>query len=297
MANMSDANGIFIFDTDFYTKHQKLVDDYFEKSKGYLIGEYGICVTKNNHDGSFDFEGTGRNSMYNTLPWALAPSSYQYYLAIHAYDKVVERKKNLDDYAETDAIPLQVVMGINEDRTIRVTDNPINIDLSTLHGLSDLDKLFFELIKLLAEEDAAITFIYKDFEPGSVFLVSELVTIKPSTKDQIKPSKIFEEVSSDSDNLGYNDANIIDYGFEDGYDLHKVDDVKSLITNYLQEWYESTDDDFRTKYTLNDVIDALRTLSEKDKEYNGKFRVYRFEDEQTLSELVNDAFYMADSDC
>lgn len=289
MANMSDANGIFIFDTDFYAKHQKLVDDYFEKSKGYLIGEYGIDVTKNNHDGSFNFEGTGRNSMYSTLPWALAPSSYQYYLVTHTYEKVVEPKKTLDDFAETDAIPLQVVMGINEDKTIRVADNPINMDLSTLNGLSDLDKLFLKLIKLLAKEGAMITFIYKDFEPGSIFLVSELVNIKPSTKDQIKPSEIFEEISSDSDNLGYNDANIIDYGFEAGYDLHKEEDVKRLLSDYLEEWYEKQGDDFIGEYTLNDIINALKTLSDDDKEYNGKIREYRFEDEDTLNDLVDDA--------
>lgn len=289
MANISDANGIFKFDKNFYAKYQNLIDDYFEKAKEYLIGEYGVYITKNNHDGSFNFEGAGRNSMYSTLPWSLAPVSYQDYLISHSYDKLVRKKRTIDDYAETDCIPLEVVMGLDEDETVRVVDNPINKADNDLNGLSDIDKLFLKLIKLLVEEDSSITFDYKDFEPGSVFLVSEQVTMKPSTKDQIKPSKIFEEVSSDSDTLGYNDANIIDYGFEAGYDLHKEEDVKRLLSDYLEEWYEKQGDDFIGEYTLKDIINALKTLSDDDKEYNGKIREYRFEDEGTLDDLVNDA--------
>ncbi|MBD5316598.1 MAG: hypothetical protein HDS11_02860 [Bacteroides sp.] len=289
MANISDANGIFKFDKNFYAKNQNLIDEYFEKAKEYLIGEYGVYVTKNNHDGSFDFEGAGKNSMYSTLPWSLAPVSYQDYLTSHSYDKVVRKKRTIDDYAETDCIPLEVVMGLDEDETVRVVDNPINKEDKDLNGLSDIDKLFLKLIKLLVKENSSITFDYKDFEPGSVFLVSEQVTMKPSTKDQIKPSKIFEEVSSNSEDLGYNDANIIDYGFEDGYDLHKEEDVKSLLSDYLEEWYEKQGDDFIGAYTLKDIINGLKTLSDDDKEYNGKIREYRFEDEDTLYDLVDDA--------
>ncbi|QNQ82967.1 hypothetical protein FP435_00240 (plasmid) [Lactobacillus sp. PV037] len=295
MANLSEANGTFSFEKNFYSKHQDLIDEYFKLAKESLIGEYGIYITKNNFDGSFDFDGIGRNSMYNTLSWCLAPASYQRYLADNTYEKVLKRKRTIDNYVESDVVPLEVILGLDEDEIIRVVDNPLNIDNKNLLKLTDLDKMFLKLIRVLVKEDSVINFEYKDFEPGSIFLVSENVTIKPSSKSQIKTSQIFEVVSYDSEDLGYNDNSIIENGFESGYDLHKEDDIKILISDCLEEWYESQDDNFRTNYVLEDIINALRVLSDEDNEYNGQFRSYRFEDEATISELVDDALYTVES--
>lgn len=71
MANVSDANGVFNFDEDFYKKNKALIDSYFESAT--LNSAYGITEAYGNGNGDFDFYADGRWSMENILPWALSP--------------------------------------------------------------------------------------------------------------------------------------------------------------------------------------------------------------------------------
>lgn len=70
MANVSTVTGSFTFQEDFYKEHKTVIDSYFDQAV--LQAYYGIEVD-GHEENMFDFTGSGRWSMQNTLPWALEP--------------------------------------------------------------------------------------------------------------------------------------------------------------------------------------------------------------------------------
>lgn len=110
MANCTDAQGTFTFNTDFYNKHEALLEDYFDTDNTIFAEAYGITDLYSEGDGSFKFAATGRWSMESILPWCLMPvdDNQQNIKAYKQYQQIVDfmRKENAKvDFDYTDYDP------------------------------------------------------------------------------------------------------------------------------------------------------------------------------------------------
>lgn len=127
MANCTDAQGTFTFNTDFYNKHETLLEDYFNIDNTIFAATYGITDLYSEGDGSFQFAATGRWSMENILSWCLMPinDNQQNSKAYKQYQQILDfmRKENAKiDFDYTDygiewRIAQKAVLCANSDQT------------------------------------------------------------------------------------------------------------------------------------------------------------------------------------
>lgn len=140
--------------------------------------------------------------------------------------------------------------------------------------------LFEALYKQLIESGTRIKFEYNDEESGVGFLVHDTATVVPNEAwQQDKGQDCFLVKDYQSKDLGFNDKNVIVKDYEDGYDMGNEEDVEYLKQDYLNDWYQQQDDNFKAEHSLEDVIEALKDLANKDTDYNGAFCWWRFDND------------------
>lgn len=116
MANITDAQGKFTFNSDFYKANQNLIDSYFHNAK--LGTYYGIFSLVNNHDGSFNFEANGRWSMQNTLKWCLTPLDSE---SQPIFDNLFDKLRNHNQIIMFDYEDYDPAMDWREHQMIAIT--------------------------------------------------------------------------------------------------------------------------------------------------------------------------------
>lgn len=154
--------------------------------------------------------------------------------------------------------------------------------------------LFRKLYALMIVAHTRVTFEYTDMAIGDGFgfYVRQKATIIPdSHRDGSDLTNFFLVESCTTEDLGYNDRNIINAGYENGYDLHNEDDVKYLKDDYLNNWYRQQGKEYQSKYSLDCVIEALKKLANDSPTYNGAIAEWRFDDD--CGDVVREATHNA----
>lgn len=149
-------------------------------------------------------------------------------------------------------------------------------------------ELFEKLCNLLVESDAEIKFEYDDEETECEFFVHDIAIITPKKNwRHAKNQNYFLIKDYHSKDLGFNDKNIIAKGYEEGYCMENGEDIERLKRDYLNDWYQQQNDGFKTKHSLEEVVEALKNLANINSDYNGALSLWRVEND--CDELIKEA--------
>lgn len=140
--------------------------------------------------------------------------------------------------------------------------------------------LFEELFKRLAESNTEIKFDYDDEESGCQFYVHDIATLAPNKDWQQDPSQdCFTITNYQSQDLGFNDKNLVTEGYEGGYDLDSERDIEYLKQDYLNDWYQQQSNEFKADNSLEDAIRALKDFVNSNPDYNGAICWWRLDED------------------
>lgn len=165
-----------------------------------------------------------------------------------------------------------------------IADNP---DVLNEHD-KQMIKMYHQWLHALRESGTSIEFEYEDEEEGTQFFVHQEGTLWPKAHDNTDGID-FDVDGMVTEDLGFNDGNLINHDFECGYDMGDGEDIKFLKENDLGDWYKQQPADFRQKHSLDAVANALVELAFNDSDYNGGYLEWRFLDEDEIASLVHDA--------
>ncbi|KRL84298.1 hypothetical protein [Ligilactobacillus equi] len=159
------------------------------------------------------------------------------------------------------------------------------------------DENYHKLIKLFSKNHKEITVDYDEYEPG--------ISLFGHFKDILTPCYIKEDDSysinpeqASAENYDYNDRELIEKDFEDGYvfessehsfspDFHEIDEyeTKEFINDYGETWYDNLRPDLKKQYSLKEAIDLLIDEIIENEETKGGISFWRCEDTDLLNEL------------
>ena len=154
--------------------------------------------------------------------------------------------------------------------------------------------LFRKLYALMIVAHTRVTFEYTDMATGDGFgfYVRQKATIIPNGhRDGSDLTNFFSVESCITEDLGYNDRNIINAGYENGYDLHNKDDIQYLKDDYLDDWYYQQTVTYRQRHSLDSIVEALKKLADDNNTYNGAIAEWRFYDD--CGDVVREATHNA----
>ena len=149
-------------------------------------------------------------------------------------------------------------------------------------------KLFWELLDKMIKADTKVEFEYDDEESGAAFYVHQnavVVANKDRKEDDV--SNFFKIKSCKTENLGYNEYNLINNDYEEGYFMDSDDNIEALKNDFLNDWYADQPEEYRQEHSLDSIVEALKKLAKDDSDYNGAIEAWHFDCE--CDDIVREA--------
>lgn len=149
-------------------------------------------------------------------------------------------------------------------------------------------ELFWELLDKMIKADAEVELEYEDEESGAAFYVRQdavVIANKDRKKDDV--SNLFKIKSCKTEDLDYNEYNLISNDYEDGYFMDSDDSIEALKNDFLNDWYADQPEEYRQEHSLDEIVDALKKLAKDDSDYNGAIEEWHFDCE--CDDIVQEA--------